>query len=446
MDSILIAGRPNVGKSALFNRLVGKTISIVDKTPNVTRDCVERVINLNEKKYLLSDSAGFVLSRDPLRDKIDKIYIDKLKKASLVLFVVDGKEGLHPLDEHIFTILRKNMKKTLVVVNKIDNIKEESSKAEFYALGVSDLITVSAVHGKNIDTLIHKISECLDRYDTEIGDYNSDIKIVVLGKPNVGKSSYLNALLGEQRVVVSDMPGTTRDIVNIPFKYKNSNLTLIDTAGLRKKSVMFSDNIDRISYYRVFEAVKSADVVIYLFDGVEGIQSKDVNIIGQIYNNYKKPVVLSANKWDLVKNKDGKKHEIYNEVNLKLSFLYKPYISFISTLKKEGIFYPIKDVLKVVSLCNRDIKTSKLNEVLHMAGYNYQAPIVNGKRIKFYYTVKLKGGSPRFLMFVNYPSLLKESYKQYLVNVLKKTFNYRGIPVEIILKQRRERRLKAGVK
>jgi GTP-binding protein len=435
-NRILILGRPNVGKSSLFNRLVGSRIAIVDKIPHVTRDCIEEDVVYNDRLFKIIDSSGFTTEDGELRKKINNIIETTLEDVDLVLFVVDGKTGIHPLDGDIYKKLKSKGVPFLLVVNKIDEEKEKFNALEFYKLGVKEFITVSAAHGKNIDELIDYLLEYFQNTKALPENMNDLIKIAIVGRPNVGKSSFINKIIGDERVLVTNIPGTTRDFIKLPCQYKGKRYILIDTAGLKKKNSMMKDPIEKACMYKAFKGIEISDVVIYMIDSTEGLSGRDVQFISQVLK-LGKAIVFAVNKWDLVKEKNNKKIKLHRSISESFFSLGKPYVSFISALDGTNIYTVLEDVRKVYKKYNSEIKTSLLNEIIQAAQMHYQPPIINGKRVKIYYVTQIASKPPRFLFFVNYPEGIQESYKRYIINTLRETLKLRSIPIELTFKERK---------
>lgn len=445
-NSILILGRPNVGKSSLFNRLIGKKIAIVDKIPNVTRDCIEEDATFGEKRFKIIDSSGLSVENSELRQKIDELIEKTLCEVDVVLFVVDGRVGLHPYDREIYKKLKIKNIPFILVVNKIDEENDKFNAAEFHKLGVKEYITVSAAHGKGMDELIDGILKYFNNTNNitpkEMGDI---VKVAVVGRPNSGKSSFINKVIGKERLLVTNTPGTTRDLISLSYRFKNENFLLIDTAGLRKKNVMTKDPIERASMYKTMMGIENADVVIYMIDSLQGLTGRDEKLINQIYKEGK-AIVFVMNKWDLVGEKGVKKTEIYRSIMSTFSSFGKPYISFISAKLGTNIYTPLEDVRKIYRTYSREIKTSLLNEIVQSAQLHYPPPLVNGRRIKIYYATQIGSKPPKFLFFVNYPENIQESYKRFIINSLRESLKLRGVPIELTFKERKRENRTFGSK
>lgn len=429
-----IIGRPNVGKSTLFNRFAQKRIAITDDMPGVTRDILETVCSWEGKKFLVLDTPGFDLKEDIIKKEMHRQFFAALEEIDLVIFLLDGKEGLHPLDEIVFNMLREKGSNVIVVVNKIDSDEREVNVADFYKLGIDDFISISASHGRNVDILLGKIIEFVKEEPSEIED--SDIlKIVVVGRPNVGKSSLINAWLNEERVIVTDIPGTTRDAVDTFFEWNNEKYLLIDTAGIRKKSVMFKDRIEKYGYYRAFDSIERADVAVAVIDANEGITDRDVKVIADVYE-MGKPAVIVINKWDVVKNKNEAQKRFLEEIEEKLKFIYKPSFLFISAKERRNIFKVFTAAKKLNEEMSKRINTAKLNELLEEAQRIHQPPMIKNRRLKFFYMTQVAVKPPEFVIFVNYPEAVHFSYQRFLFNMVRESFGFEGIPLKMHFRKR----------
>ena len=333
MFNLGIIGRPNVGKSTLFNRIAGRRIAITDDMPGVTRDRIEVETSWLGKDFTLVDTAGFDLQADILKKEMQEQFFKALEEADFLILVVDASVGLHALDEIVCDMLRKCGKPFIVAVNKADSNAREQAVNEFYKLGDVELFPVSALHGRNIDDILDYIHAYIPEQEETETEENSDederIKIAVTGRPNVGKSSLLNAWLGEERVIVTPLAGTTRDSIDVYFTYKNDKYIITDTAGIRKKSVMFKDTIEKYGYYRSIDAIKEADVVAAVIDGVDGLNERDVKVISDAWEAGK-PVVLAVNKWDIAGKDEKAVKNFKRTLAEKLQFLANPPLIFIS--------------------------------------------------------------------------------------------------------------------
>jgi GTP-binding protein len=442
MEKVAIIGRPNVGKSTLFNRLAGKPVAIVDKIPNVTRDHLEYKITWEGDVFLLIDTAGFQHGKNILRDKLNILLDKTISKADLIIFLTDARSGIHPLDEIIYKKIKTSGKKFLLVANKIDTQKMEESLVDFYKFGCSHIVGISAQHGRNIDVLLDTIVENLssDSNKTENleGLLNKEvINIVVAGRPNVGKSSLINKIIDEERLLVTEIPGTTRDPVKLAFNYSNQSYLITDTAGIRKKSVAFKDNIEKVSYHKSVDATLSADVVILMLDATAGLTSREIKIAGNFFDRGK-AIVIVINKWDKIKDKKLRAKTILDSIRDNLLFLDNPYVIFVSALTGENINSVLKTVNSVYKQYALEVKTSYLNKVLELASKTHSTPTVGNRKAKFYYMTQIGIKPPKFLIFTNYARAVDSSYKKYLINSLRKAGSFRGVPIELHLKSRKE--------
>jgi GTP-binding protein len=432
MLKVGIIGRPNVGKSTLFNRLAEKRIAITDDMPGVTRDILEAICRWEGKQFLIVDTPGFDLKEDTIKKQMHDQLFNALKEVDLVIFLMDGKEGLHPLDEIVCSMLREQNINFIVTINKIDSDEREINIAEFYRLGVDNLISISASHGRNVDELLDRIVElCKDEEPIQI----EGLKLVVVGRPNVGKSSLINAWLNEERVIVTDIPGTTRDAVDTYFEWNSEKYILIDTAGIRKKSVMFKDKIEKYGYYRAYDAIERADVAVAVVDATEGITERDVKVIADVYN-LGKPAVIAVNKWDLVQDKNEAQKRLLADIEDKLRFIYKPSVVFLSARSRKNIYNIFQHAQKLKGEMEKRIPTAKLNEVLEEAQARHQPPMIKNRRLKFYYMTQVSVKPPEFVVFVNYPDAVHFSYQRFLFNMVREYFGFEGIPMKMHFRRR----------
>ncbi|MCA1927897.1 MAG: ribosome biogenesis GTPase Der [Calditerrivibrio sp.] len=433
MLKVGIIGRPNVGKSTLFNRMAEKRIAITDDMPGVTRDILEAPCTWEGKRFVIIDTPGFDLKDDIIKKEMHKQFFGALDEIDLVIFLLDGKEGLHPLDEIVYNMLREKGIKLIVVVNKIDSDEREINLSEFYRLGVDEMVSISASHGRNVDILLDKIVDFV--IDDPFVDDGDRLKIVVVGRPNVGKSSLINAWLNEERVIVTDIPGTTRDSVDSYFEWGGEKYLLIDTAGIRKKSVMFKDKIEKYGYYRAYDSIERADVAVAVLDATQGITEKDVKVIADVYD-MGKPAVIAINKWDLIEDKKNAQKNLLLDLEEKLKFIYKPSVIFISAKDRKNVFKIFAAAKKLDEEMSKRITTGKLNEVLEEAQARHQAPMIKNRRLKFYYMTQVAVKPPEFVVFVNYPEAVHFSYQRFLFNMVREHFGFEGIPMKMHFRKR----------
>ena len=431
---VAIVGRPNVGKSSLFNSLVGKQVSIVENIPGVTRDRVYADCDWCGNKFTLIDTGGLELkSEDIMWQNIKEQVELAIGVAQCIIYVVDGKTGLTTDDEHIGSYLRKSKVPVVLAVNKIDNIEQDNSY-DFYTLGFGTPIAVSASQGKGLGELLDEVILKIKKTEDDFSD--PGLKIALVGKPNAGKSSIVNKLLKEDKLIVSDIAGTTRDAIDSKLTINNKEYTLIDTAGMRKKKQINID-LEKYSVSRSLLAIKRADVICIVVDGTEGLTDQDVKIIGHVFNEGK-PFLIIINKWDLkVKESDTSK-KIEDESKEKIKFMTEIKTLFISA--KTG-----QRVDKIIPLCeklnenaNRRVKTGLLNEVIFDSTRINEPPMKNGKKLKIFYSSQVATVPPTFVIKVNDPELVHFSYERYLENVLRKNFEFEGTPIKIYFRKNKD--------
>ena len=432
MPTVCLVGRPNVGKSTIFNRLVGKKISIIEDTPGVTRDRIYADVSYENYKFHLIDTGGIDVSDDVFNDEIKVQASIAIDEADVVVFVVDGKDMLNQNDYVIRDMLKKANKDVVVAVNKIDNENRMENVYQYYELGFGDVIAVSGEH--NIG-----IYELLDRIVQEfkpIPDITYDeqkIKFCIIGRPNVGKSSLVNALLNEEKAIVSDVAGTTRDAVDTEFRWEGKDFVAIDTAGMRKKGKIY-ENIEKYSVIRSMKAIERSDVCVIVINAEEGIIEHDKHIAGYALEAGK-PIVLVVNKWDTVNDKNDIKG-FTNLMRAEFQFLSYVPIVFLSAKTKKRIHTLMPEILKVHENSLREIKTSVLNDVIREAVMLNQPPSYKGKRLKIYFVNQCGTKPPKFTFSVNSKKLVGFSYERYLINKLRENFDFEGSPIFIQFKNK----------
>lgn len=438
MFTLGIIGRPNVGKSTLFNRIAGKRISITDDMPGVTRDRIEVMSSWIGKNFLLIDTAGFDLKDDIIKKEMQAQFYKTIDLADYLVLVTDAKEGVHSLDEIVVDMLRKSGKKFCVAVNKVDSYEKENFLGEFYKLGSNiDIVGISGLHGRNVDELLDLVAENIPDDEERIdSDEDGRVKIAVIGRPNVGKSSLINAWLGEERVIVTPIAGTTRDSVDTIFGYKGKEYLLTDTAGIRKKSVMFKDPIEKFGYYRSIDAITRADIAVAVIDGPEGINERDIKVIAEAWDAGK-PVIIAVNKWDMAEKGKSDVSKLKKLLKEKLQFLANPPIIFISALTKKNCFDIFPEVDKLYAEYVKRIPTHAVNNALEEALSKHQPPAIGTKRLKFYYMTQVSTRPPYFVAFVNFPEAVHFSYERFIVNTLRKNFGFDGVPVRLSIRKRK---------
>ncbi len=433
LPTVCIVGRPNVGKSTLFNKLVGKKISIIEDTPGVTRDRIYGEVTFQGKKFNLIDTGGLDVSKALFNDEIKTQVEIGILEADKLIFVVDAKEGLTANDLEVKELLRKSGKEVIVAINKVDNKEAEKHLYDFYELGFDEFIEISGEHNKGIADLLEKITEDFPEYKKE---ENEKTKVCIIGRPNVGKSSLVNALLNEERLVVSDVAGTTRDSVDIPFKYDKENYILIDTAGMRKKGRIF-EKIEKYSLLRSMRAIDRADICLLVINREEGIIEHDKHIAGYAIEKGK-GLIIVVNKWDTVKEKDEDIKEFTKKIREEFKFVSYAPIVFLSALTKKRLHTLMPEVKKVRENITKEIKTSVLNNVIAEAYGLNPAPTYKGKRLKIYYVCQTGTKPPKFTFNVNNKGLVHFSYERYLENKIRENFDFEGTPIEIIFKNKND--------
>lgn len=432
---VAVVGRPNVGKSTLFNKLAGKRISIVEDTPGVTRDRVYAEAEWLRHNFTIIDTGGIEPeSEDIIISQMRRQAQIAMETANVIVFIVDGKEGLTGADREVAQMLRKSKKPVVLVVNKIDSLKDEDNAFEFYNLGIGDPIAISASQGLGLGDMLDKVVEHFDSIKDD-GEDEEYIKIAMVGKPNVGKSSLINKLLGEDRVIVSEIPGTTRDAIDSKLETDEGKFILIDTAGLRRKSKV-KEEIERYSVIRTLAAVDRADVCILMLDATQGITDQDEKIIGYAHEQ-SKAIMVIVNKWDLIE-KDDKTMDVFKrDLQNSLSFMsYAPYI-FISAKTGQRVTKVLKMAKECYDSYSKRIGTGVLNDVINRAILMKEPPVVGLKRLKVYYVTQVDVRPPVFVFFINDYSTVHFSYQRYLENQLRDSFDFKGTGIKIQFRERK---------
>ena len=427
---VAIVGRPNVGKSTLFNNLVGDRIAIVDDMPGVTRDRLYRETEWNGVEFVVVDTGGLEpRNNEFMMTKIKEQAEVAMNEADVILFVVDGKSGVNPLDEEIAYILRKKQKPIILCVNKIDNfLQQQDDVYDFWGLGFEHLIPVSGAHKVNLGDMLDMVTEMIEKID--LPEEEEDVlKLAIIGKPNAGKSSLVNKLSGEERTIVSDIAGTTRDAIDTIVQYKDNKYMIIDTAGIRRKSKV-EESLEYYSVLRAIKTIKRADVCILMLDGKEGLTEQDKRIAG-IAAEELKPIVVVVNKWDLVdKNKvsmKSMKEELYAE----LPFLSYAPIEFVSALTGQRTTKILEISDTIYEEYTKRISTGILNTVLKEAVLMNNPPTRKGRVVKINYATQVSTAPPKFVLFCNYPELIHFSYARYIENKFREAFGVDGSPILI---------------
>ena len=430
-------GRPNVGKSTLFNKLVGKKVSIIEDTPGITRDRIYGNVKYGDYNFHLIDTGGIDLSEMDFNDDIKVQAELAIDEADVVLFVVDGKEGLTSNDYTVKEMLKKCSKKVIVIVNKVDSKLAKDNQYSFYELGFENYMFVSAEQNIGIDDLLKEITNDFQEYEEEYDE--NTIKFSLIGRPNVGKSSLANAILNEDRIIVSNVAGTTRDAIDTPFTYYGEKFVVIDTAGMRKKGKVY-EAVERYSLLRSLKAIDRSDVCVIVINAEEGIIEHDKHIAGYALEAGK-PVIIAVNKWDTIEDKDSKMKEFKQNIRNNFQFMDYAPIVFLSALTKKRIHTLIPEIKKAFENSKKEIKTSLLNDVIMDAYTLNLPPSYKGKRLKIYFASQVSTCPPTFNIQVNSKGLVHFSYERYLENKIRESFDFEGTPIKIQFKNKGEEKI-----
>lgn len=433
---VAIVGRPNVGKSTLFNRIVGKQVAIVEDKPGVTRDRIYSEAEWLNHKFILIDTGGIEPeSEDILLSQMRKQAEVAIENADVIVFLTDAKDGITHADEDVADMLRKTSKPVVLAVNKVDNPGRLNDVYEFYNLGIGEPIGISSSLGLGTGDLLDSIVSHFK--EAEEGEENDETtRVAIIGKPNVGKSSLVNKLLNEERVIVSDIPGTTRDAIDTPVEINGDKYILIDTAGIRRKSKV-NEEVERYSVIRSLSAIERADVCLVMIDALEGVTDQDTKIAGYAHEAGK-GIVIVVNKWDAVEKDDKTINEFRNRIRADLSFMTYAPIIFISAKTGQRV-QKLTELIKYVANQNAmRISTGVLNDVISDSVMMNQPPIVKGKKLKILYSTQASTKPPTFILFVNDPEAVHFSYERYLENQLRSRFGLEGTPVRFIYRSRNE--------
>ncbi len=431
---VALLGRPNVGKSTLFNRMVGKKISIIEDTPGVTRDRIYGNVKFKDYTFHLIDTGGIDLTDEHFNDSIKMQAELAIDEADLILFVVDGKEGLTSNDYAVRDMLLKSQKPVIVVINKMDSKFAKENIYDFYELGLDTYMPVSGEQNEGIYDLLEEITKDFPEIEEEYED--GIVKFCVIGRPNVGKSSLVNAIVGEDRVIVSDVAGTTRDAIDTRFRYHDHDYVVIDTAGMRKRWIVY-EAVEKYSLLRSLKAIDRSDVCLIVINAEEGIVEHDKHIAGYALDAGK-AVVLVVNKWDTVDDKDSKMKEFKELLKYEFQFMTYAPIVFLSAKTKKRIHTLMPEILKVYENSRREIKTSVLNDVIRDAYALNLPPSYKGKRLKIYFSNQASTQPPTFNIQVNSKGLIHFSYERYLENKLREAFDFEGTPIILQFKNKGE--------
>lgn len=428
---VAIVGRPNVGKSTLFNRIVGERLAIVEDVAGVTRDRLYREGQWLDRRFLAVDTGGITLEDDPIKKQVGDQARLAIDEADVIIFVVDGKEGLHSLDQDVANILRRTSKPVILAINKVDQ-HDPLSTAEFYALGFGEGFPISAEHALGIGDLLDGV---LKNFPPELEEEETEaIKVALIGRPNAGKSSILNAILGEERVIVSPIPGTTRDAIDTAFRCEGQDYILVDTAGIRRKARV-EEAVEYYSVLRALRAVERTDVTLMVLDATDFSTEQDKRVAG-IAQKAGKAVIIVVNKWDLIEKSGETVKNFTAELRHQFAFLNYAPVLFVSAKTGKGINRILPEVYKVANEYTKRIPTNVLNNLVRDVIALHHPPSRKGKQLKIYYTAQIKVKPPTFQLWVNDPELMHFSYERFLENRLRDEFGFTGSPLRFILKKR----------
>lgn len=436
---VSLVGRPNVGKSTLFNRIVRKRLSLAHPTPGLTRDRIYAPANIDGRDCEIIDTAGLEIgSEKELRAGMMRQTQVAISESDVVVFLVDGSVGIVQDDRIVGQMLRESGKTVIVAVNKAETKAVQESAMDFYELGFDELISISAAHGHGIETLFEAIALRIDhlispKSEEEVVE-EIEIPVAILGKPNAGKSSFLNRLLGEERHLVSEIPGTTTDAVDSKLEYGGRRFKLIDTAGVRRKRSIFEET-EKMSVSSTLCALDRADVAILMLDATEPVSEQDQKIAGFIEDK-SKGVVIVVNKWDLSRENELKSDAVVEGVKDKLQFLAHAPVRLVSAKTGSRIYDVLEEVVKVYEEFHKRVTTSQVNQVLEKAQILHAPPVARGRRVKFFYGTQIKSAPPTFLLSCNAPEDVHFSYRRFLVNQFRETFGFKGVPVKLVLRGR----------
>jgi len=432
---VAIIGRPNVGKSTLFNRLIKRREAIVDSVSGVTRDRNYGKSEWNGKEFSVIDTGGYIKgSDDVFEGEIRKQVELAIEEADVILFVVDVEEGITPMDEEVAKLLRKVTKPILIAVNKVDNAMRQKDAFEFYNLGLGDFYTISGTSGSGTGELLDALMKAMpEKPETDSSDEQLP-RFAVVGRPNAGKSSFINALIGEDRYIVTDIAGTTRDAIDTKYNRFGFDFNLVDTAGIRKKSKVKED-LEFYSVMRSVRAIENSDVCILMIDATRGFEGQDQSIFWLAEKN-RKGIVILVNKWDLVEKDTMSTKQYEDKIRKEIEPFTDVPIIFVSALTKQRLLKALETAVQVFESRKQRIATSKLNDLMLKIIENYPPPALKGKYIKIKYCMQLPTPTPQFVFFANLPQYVKDPYKRFLENKLRENYDFSGVPIDIYIREK----------
>lgn len=428
---VAVVGRPNVGKSTLFNRIIGERLAIVEDFPGVTRDRLHRKANWLGREFILVDTGGITLKDDPIKKEVEFQARLAIDQADLIVFLVEAEDPHNPLDREVADLLRRANKPVVLAVNKVDRY-DAAIGNEFYALGFGEAVLISAEHGLNIGDLLDRVLESLP---PESGQEDDEaVRVALIGRPNTGKSSILNAILGEERVIVSPEPGTTRDAIDTPIRFQEEKFILVDTAGIRRKSRV-DEAVEYYSVLRAIRAVERSEVILLVLDAVDFLTEQDKRVAG-IAHEAGKSVIILVNKWDLVEKDHRTVKEFQERIRFELGFLSYAPVLFVSAKTGQRVERILSEVFQVANEYTRRVSANQLNQLLREAISLHHPPSRKGKQLKLYYITQIKVKPPTFQLWVNDPKLMHFSYQRYLENRIREDFGFTGSPLRFVLRKK----------
>lgn len=430
---VAIVGTPNVGKSTIFNRIIGERLSIIHDERGVTRDRIYAKAEWLTRKFNVIDTGGIELGKSAFQEQIRAQVEIAIQEADVIVYVGDGPLGITADDREIANLLYRANKPVIVAVNKIDGQEHHYLIQDFYALGLGDPIAVSGAHGIGVGDLLDEIIKVLPEETTDFDE--EVISFAIIGQPNVGKSSLVNAILNRERVIVTNIEGTTRDAIDTPFRRNNKDYVVIDTAGLKKRGKIY-ESVDKYAALRAFSAISKADIILFVIDAVAGIREQDKHVVGYAIEE-KKAIIIVVNKWDALEKDDKTMKEFTDKVRKEFKFLDYAPVVFVSALTKLRIEQIFTQIDFVNDAYRRRVETNLLNEVIHRAQLYNDPPVFNGGRLKIYYANQVTTKPPTFVFFVNNPEFVHFSYERYLENQIRDAFDFSGTPLRFIFRERK---------